>query len=89
MQDSIAVNEKGYRIGESHHKAKVTNHEVDLILALNAAGFGYKRIAQKFDISVPSVRDIIKGRRRNHTVAGWKVVVIERAIYGNEEETSQ
>lgn len=75
-----SVNERGYRIGEDHHRAKITNHEVDLILALNSAGFGYKRIAQKFDISFGTVRDIIKGRRRAQTVAGWKVVVIERTV---------
>jgi len=87
MQIKVAVNEKGYRIGDSHHRAKITNHEVDLILELNMAGYGYKRIAQKFDIGVRTVRDIINGKKRNHTIAGWKVVVIERAIYGNEEET--
>ena len=76
----VSVNERGYRIGEDHQRAKITNHEVDLILELNMAGFGYKRIAQKFDIGVRTVRDIIHGKRRAQTVAGWKFVVIERQV---------
>jgi len=33
----VAVNAKGYRLGEDHHRAKLTNHDIDLILDLMEA----------------------------------------------------
>lgn len=52
------------RKGESHPKAKLTNHEVDLILALHHDGMEYALIAEKFEISVSSVGKIVRGLRR-------------------------
>lgn len=64
----IAVNNAGYRIGESHHRAKLTDEDVALILALRAAGLSYGEIARKWDagvcISRSTVRDICLGRIR-------------------------
>jgi hypothetical protein len=34
MSRLVAINEKGMRIGESHGRAKLTDHDVDLILDL-------------------------------------------------------
>lgn len=34
----LAVNDRGYVIGEQHHRAKLSDHEVDLVLALLADG---------------------------------------------------
>ena len=61
----IGVSEKGRVVGEDHPRAKLTNHDVDLICELHDAGVGYGEIARKFDISKGSVRDFVKGRRRN------------------------
>lgn len=63
------VNELGRRIGEGHQRAKLSDADVDLILALHEAGVGYARIAKKFDdlpggIAKSTVRDICTGRIR-------------------------
>lgn len=72
---TIAINERGHRIGEDRAGAKLTNHEVELLLAMREAeGLGYGQLAALFEISKSSARDLIKGRRRNQTPAGWKVI---------------
>lgn len=47
---------------------KLTDHEVELMRNLHEYhGFGYKRLAVKFDIPRRTVRDICNYRRRAHT----------------------
>ncbi|CAB4161275.1 hypothetical protein UFOVP728_39 [uncultured Caudovirales phage] len=64
----IEINARGYRIGESHHRAKLSEEDVFLILSLRAAGLSYGEIARKWDdgvtISKSTVRDICLGRIR-------------------------
>lgn len=61
----LAVNELGSRVGEDHHRAKLTNREVDRLLELHEEqGYGYKRLASMFAVSVRTVRDICGYRRR-------------------------
>lgn len=65
----IAVNARGYRIGESHHRAKLADADVELILYLRfEAGLSYGEIARKFDdgvtVSKSAVRDICQGTTR-------------------------
>jgi hypothetical protein len=64
----FAVNQRGYRVGESHHRAKLSDADVMLILDLRAAGLSYRAIAAKWDdgvtLSVSTVRDICLGRIR-------------------------
>lgn len=68
MPKLIAVNARGHRVGESHHRAKLSDADVDLILYLRDAGLTYAAIAAKFDdditISKSTVRDICLGRIR-------------------------
>lgn len=71
---TVAVNESGRRIGEDQTGAKLTNHAVDLFWELRSSGWGYGKLAAKFEISKGHARDIIKGRRRNQTVARFKTV---------------
>lgn len=68
------MNELGRRIGEDQTGAKLTNHEVDLLLTMREEGMGYGRLAKVFEVSKSLVRDIVKGRRRNQTVARFKEV---------------
>jgi len=70
----VAVNERGRRIGEDQTGAKMTNHEVELFWGLRDEGWGYGRLAAKFEISKSLARDIVKGRRRSQTVAWFKKV---------------
>lgn len=71
---NIAINELGRRIGETHHNARSTNGEVELLLTMHEDGWGYRRLAAKFEVSKSLVRDIVKGRRRGQTPCGWKVI---------------
>lgn len=72
----VAIGDKGARVGEDHGRARLTNHEVDLIRALHAAGMGYRKLAKKFEVSRTTVADIVKNRRRTTTPVGWKTVRI-------------
>ena len=64
----MAVNLAGYRVGESHHRAKLSDHDVMLILELRDAGLSYAEIASKWDegvsISKSTVRDVCNGKIR-------------------------
>ena len=40
----VAVNEKGYRVGEAHHAAKLSDEDVELIRQLHPA-LSYRAIA--------------------------------------------
>lgn len=76
MKKQLAVNMRGYRIGESHHRAKLTEEEIDTILYLRDAGLSYAQIAAKWDdgvrISKSTVRDICTGRTRAQTPDRYK-----------------
>jgi hypothetical protein len=77
----VFVNDSGKRIGEDHHRAKLTDKDTELVFYLRDAGLSYLQIAQKFDdidggISRSTIRDIIKGRRRNQVPAATKRVLV-------------
>lgn len=46
----VGVNEKGKRVGESHQRAKLSDHEIDLIRDLFDDGMSISEIARKFEI---------------------------------------
>lgn len=59
----------GHRIGESHPRARLSDEDCDLAIALHDSGLGYRQIASKFDNydfppSRYTIRNICKGRRR-------------------------
>lgn len=68
----VPVNEKGRRIGESHPRARLTDHEIGIVFELRAEGWGYKRIAQKMEMSVRHVRDVLACRKRAQFAARFK-----------------
>lgn len=68
----VAVNDKGYVIGEDHHRAKLTDHEVDLVLALRAAGMSQELVAEKMEISRRTVRDIEACNTRAQTPIAYR-----------------
>jgi len=70
----VAVNESGRRIGESHPRAKLSDHEIDLIRQLAEEGLTVAQIARKFEISKGAAGDIITCRRRAQTPARFKRV---------------
>lgn len=74
MPRTIAVNERGLRIGEDHQNAKYTNHEVEMVLDLRDEKLSYREISVRMDMPKSTVRDICKGNRRCQTADRWKEV---------------
>jgi len=77
MKRALAYNEVGCRIGETHHRAKLTDADIEQIMALRDLGLSYREIALKFDdipggIAKSTVRDIIKCRIRAQVATSYK-----------------
>ena len=80
----VGVNELGMRVGESHQRAKLTDHEIDLIHQLlddaeadKAAGRKYLRdyeIAEKFEISKSHLHNIRHDKERSQVPVKFKVL---------------
>lgn len=68
----VGVGESGHRVGEDHGRAKLTDHEVELIRQLAESGMGHREIAVKFEISRGTVGDIVSFRRRAAYAVRWK-----------------
>jgi len=64
-QKTVAVNELNRRVGDSHHNAKLSDDEVELLLALHDEGWGYRRLAAKFEIAKTTVRNYCNGKYRH------------------------
>lgn len=63
----LAVNDQGRRIGETHWRAKLTDHEVGLVLDLLDAGMSERLVAEKMEISRRTVRDYKAAKTRAQT----------------------
>jgi hypothetical protein len=60
----IAVNERGLAIGDSHHRAVLSDHDVGLLLELRDEGYSYAWLAGKFEVSKSCVAKICRGEHR-------------------------
>ena len=65
MEHLVAVNAGGYRIGEDHPNARLTNHE---------GHHSLRQLAKVFDISKSQVRNIVKGLKRAQLPESYKTV---------------
>ncbi len=70
----VAVNERGQRIGQDHPHARLTDAEVDILLGLRDEGWGYRRLARKFEISRRAVVKICRGINRCQRAARHKTL---------------
>lgn len=70
MQE-IAINELGRRIGQSHPGAKLSDHEVDLLVGLVEGGMSLAQAAEKFEVSKGCAQKLVDGSRRGQVVARW------------------
>ncbi|MCY1201815.1 hypothetical protein D9M72_132860 [compost metagenome] len=75
MPRIVGMNEHGWRVGEDHPKATLTDHDVELMRQMHEQeGVGYKRLAKMFDASVAQARNICLYRQRAQTACGWKTL---------------
>lgn len=78
---TFGVNDRGQRLGEAHHRAKLTDAEVEEIRTLHENGaMGYKKLAKKFGVANSTVQDICNFRHRATTPDGYKTIVVEETI---------
>lgn len=69
---TIAVNDRGLRIGESHPRAVLTDQEVGWLLELRAEGYSLAWLAGKFEISKSCAAKICRGQNRAQVPAGFR-----------------
>lgn len=71
----IAVNENGYRIGASHHNARIPDDVIDRIRDLHEEQeIGYRRLAKMFNLSRSCIQKICNYERRAQTPDRWKTI---------------
>lgn len=67
MEKRVCVGESGKRIGESHHRASLTDDEVDLVRELNEAmprEHDYRGLAWMFSTTINTIKKICRYERR-------------------------
>lgn len=57
-------NPQGYRIGESHHRARLTDEQVEAMRVMRDGGASYRQIGERFGCSMWTARDITDYRTR-------------------------
>lgn len=76
----VATNDRGLRIGESHHNCKHSDQVVDRIRDMHEVlGMSYKSISQETGISWHTVKRICRYERRAQICERWKKVEVEAA----------
>ncbi len=68
----VGIGELGRRVGESHGRAKLSDHEIDLVRQLKEEGMPAKEIAEKMEISKRYVYKLANFERRACIVAEWR-----------------
>ena len=65
MSKQISRNHTGHRVGECHHRAKLSDKTVEEIRHAYVLGEGgYQTLAKRFGCGVSTVRDIVTYRTR-------------------------
>lgn len=74
-EEIVGVSDQGYRVGQYHPRAKLSDHEVDLIRELyEEHGLSMQEIADKFEVAKSTVQDIVTYRKRATAPVGWRKV---------------
>ena len=77
----VAVNENGRRIGQTHHRAKATDKEIDLIRELHEEHrWGYGRLSKKFNLSKRTIRDICSYKKRAQFISNFKTIFVKEPV---------
>jgi AraC-like DNA-binding protein len=73
----IAYNERGHRIGETHHNAHISDLVVDLIRERHEDdAISYAAISRELSLSLSTVKKILTYQRRAQTPARYKAMVV-------------
>lgn len=64
----------GWRCGESHHRAKIRDDDVELMRELHEGGLKVSEIARKFECARSTVSDIVHYRHRVSPARGENIV---------------
>jgi len=75
----IQIGEYGKRVGESHGRAKLSDHEIDLVRQLKEEGMPATEIAEKFEVGRRYVYKVVNFERRASIVAQYRRVAKQRA----------
>ena len=68
----IALGENGRRIGESHHRSRLSDSEVDEIRELREEeGMSYGKLAERLQAPKSTIRDICKYLTRVQVAVRW------------------
>lgn len=79
MRVVVAVNERGRRIGETHHNAVLSDADVDRMRDRHEDdGVGFRKIAREFGVARSTVRNICNYERRAQTPERWKTIRFAR-----------
>lgn len=93
----VGVSDTGRRCGETHHRAKLSDHDVDLMRELAEdtlledgtilPGLSYGQLAEKFEVSRGTAFDIVKCRRRYAIALKYKIVHVPDDAHNQAENT--
>lgn len=61
---SMTRNHTGHRVGQCHHRAKLSSAQVEAMRADHSNGMGYVLLARKYDCGISTARDICTYRTR-------------------------
>lgn len=64
MTRLVGVNDQGFRVGQDHQRAKLSDRNVDQVLELFADGVQQRVIAEKMEVSLSLVKKICQRIRR-------------------------
>jgi predicted DNA-binding protein (UPF0251 family) len=70
----VQIGEYGRRVGESHGRARLSDHEIELIRRLKEEGMSAPLIAEKMEISKRYVYKLVNYEKRASIVAQFRRV---------------
>ena len=76
----VGLTARGRRIGETHHRAKLTDRDIDLIFLLRKEKMPLRRIAEKFDTSISNIHYILNFKLRAQQPTRWRYVHLKKKI---------
>ncbi len=79
QQKMVQIGEYGRRVGESHGRAKLSDHEIDLVRQLREDGMPAAEIAEKFEVGKRYVYKVVNFERRASIVAEYRRVRKQKA----------